>query len=93
MDSKQLDRIESKLDALDKRQDKMDVHMAVYNEQLKIHVAGVIEARAEIKKNQDRIAKSESKIYAAEGALKFIGLLATLGGLVLAVVEIVKHVR
>lgn len=93
MDSKQLDRMEAKLDALDKRQDKMDVHMAVYNEQLKIHVAGVIEARGEIKKNQERLAKAENKISSAEGALKFIGLLATIGGLVLAVVEIVKHVR
>jgi chromosome segregation ATPase len=47
--SSQLNRIEEKIDKLDGRLDAVEVNMAVYNEQLKIHIEGVQLARAEIR--------------------------------------------
>lgn len=75
-DSKHLDRIESKLDTLDKRLDKMDVHMAVYNEQLKIHIAGVNDARTDIRRIDRDIEPIKSHVARMEGALKLVGIIA-----------------
>lgn len=38
MHSDHLNRIEGKIDKIDDRMDRVEVHMAVYNEQLKTHI-------------------------------------------------------
>jgi hypothetical protein len=97
MDPKQLDRIEAKLDTLDKRQDKMDVHLAVYNEQLKIHIIGVQDNRAEIKRVDSDVAKVDKRLSThigkVEGALKLIGLIATIAGIAAGIVKVLEFLK
>lgn len=90
---KRLERIESKVDKVDSRLDKHDIHLAVYNEQLKIHITGVQDARKENEKSNERITKVENKVSMAEGALKFIGLFAVVVGLVVGVIEVIQFLK
>lgn len=89
-DIRQLDRIEAKVDKLDERQDKMDTHMAVYNEQLKIHIAGVIDARA-------RLEKLETTKTRIEGAAKVLGIIvgaiAGAVGLIAGLIAVIDFVQ
>jgi chromosome segregation ATPase len=77
----QLDRIEAKVDKLDDRLDKNDIHLAMYNEQLKMHIK-----RTELaEKAIDVIMAHINKV---NGALK---LLAS-AGIILALVKLYQTV-
>ncbi len=43
-----IDKVDVKIDKVDERQDSTDKHLAVYNEQLKVHISGVKDMRAEL---------------------------------------------
>lgn len=59
------DRVLDKIDVLDSRLDKVETHLAIYNEQLKVHIKGVQEMHKEnklLKENIDNnyaLAQSE----------------------------------
>lgn len=89
---KQLNRLEDKLDSLDKRLDNVDIKLAVYNEQLIIHIAGVQEAREEIKRVDDDLKPIKKHVAMVEGALKLIGLGATLASLVAGAFSIIHYI-
>lgn len=52
-----LDNFDNKLDKIDEKVDLITTHLAVYNEQLKLHIAGVEEARKENKLLREFIDK------------------------------------
>ena len=65
-----MDRIEEKLDKIDGRIDNIDKHLAVYNAQLKFHIKRTDMLEQEIKPLKAGLIK-------AQGAMMFIGVLAT----------------
>ena len=75
----QLNRIESKVDKLDNRADKVDVHLAVYNEQLKDHIR-----RTELLENEVHPIKDHvSKVH---GALKLVASI----GIITAIIKLLQ---
>lgn len=88
----QLNRIEAKVDGLDNRQDKIDVHMAVYNEQLKVHIKGVQTAYQRLDAQEARIAPMETKWAKIEGAFKLLGVFGAFIGITVGIVEIINFV-
>ena len=65
-----MDRIEEKLDKIDRRIDNIDKHLAVYNTQLKFHIK-----RTEML--EEEIKHLKSGLIKAQGAMMFVGVLAT----------------
>ena len=65
-----MDRIEEKLDKIDSRIDNIDKHLAVYNAQLKFHIKRTDMLEQEIKPLKAGLIK-------AQGAMMFVGVLAT----------------
>ena len=65
-----MNKIEEKLDRIDRRIDSIDKHLAVYNTQLKFHIKRTDMLEQEIKPLKAGLIK-------AQGAMMFIGVLAT----------------
>ena len=65
-----MDRIEEKLDKIDGRIDNIDKHLAVYNSELKFHIKRTDMLEQELKPIKSSLVK-------AQGALCFIGIMAT----------------
>ena len=68
---KDLDKIENKLEKIDERIDSIDKHLAVYNSQLRFHIKRTDMLEEELK-------PLKSSLIKAQGAIMFIGLLATI---------------
>ena len=69
---KDLDKIENKLEKIDERIDSIDKHLAVYNSQLRFHIKRTDMLEEELK-------PLKSSLIKAQGAIMFIGVLATVG--------------
>ena len=67
---KELDKIDRKLEKIDERIDSIDKHLAVYNSQLRFHIKRPDMLEEELK-------PLKSSLIKAQGAIMFIGLLAT----------------
>ena len=67
---RELEKIENKLEKIDERIDSIDKHLAVYNSQLRFHIKRTDMLEEEIK-------PLKSSLIKAQGAIMFIGLLAT----------------
>ena len=65
-----MNKIEEKLDNIDRRIDYIDKHLAVYNTQLKFHIKRTDMLEEEIKPLKAGVIK-------AQGAMMFVGVLAT----------------
>ena len=65
-----MNKIEEKLDRIDRRIDSIDKHLAVYNTQLKFHIKRTDMFEEEVKPLKSGLIK-------AQGAMMFIGVLAT----------------
>ena len=65
-----MNKIEEKLDRIDRRIDSLDKHLAVYNTQLKFHIKRTDMLEEEVKPLKSGLIK-------AQGAMMFIGVLAT----------------
>ena len=65
-----MNKIEEKLDRIDRRIDSIDKHLAVYNTQLKFHIKRTDMLEEEVKPLKSGLIK-------AQGAMMFIGVLAT----------------
>ena len=74
---KDLDKIENKLEKIDERIDSIDKHLAVYNSQLRFHIKRTDMLEEELK-------PLKSSLIKAQGAIMFIGLLATIISVVVA---------
>ena len=70
MNGVHMDKIEEKLDRIDRRIDSIDKHLAVYNTQLKFHIKRTDMLEEEIKPLKSGLIK-------AQGAVMFVGALAT----------------
>ena len=66
----EIEKINQKLDKIDQRIDNIDKHLAVYNAELKFHVKRTDMLEEEIK-------PIKSSLIKAQGALCFIGIIAT----------------
>lgn len=91
MDEK-FQRLENKVDKISENVSSMDKNLAIYNEQLKIHIEGTEQNRESIKFLQTKI-EAEFKpvnkhINMVEGALKFIGAVAVLVGVVVSILKL-----
>ena len=77
----ELDKIDRKLEKIDERIDNIDKHLAVYNSQLRFHI-----------KRTDTLEKNIEPLRAhlikTQGVLTFIGVLATIISVVVAVINI-----
>ena len=67
---REIENINQKLDKIDQRIDSIDKHLAVYNAELKFHVKRTDMLEEEIK-------PIKSSLIKAQGALCFIGIIAT----------------
>ena len=67
---KEIEKINQKLDKIDQRIDNIDKHLAVYNSELKFHIKRTDMLEQELKPIKSSLVK-------AQGALCFIGILAT----------------
>ena len=90
MDEK-FQRLENKVDKIAETVSSMDKNLAVYNEQLKIHIEGTVQNRDSIKFLQTKI-ETEFKpvnkhINMVEGALKFIGVVSLIVGLIATILK------
>ena len=78
---KDLDKIDRKLEKIDERIDNIDKHLAVYNSQLRFHI-----------KRTDMLEKSMEPLKVhlnkTHGILTFIGVIATVITVVVAVINI-----
>jgi hypothetical protein len=73
-----LNKIDEKVERLDSRQDSMDKSMAVYNEQLRIHIAGVKEAREQFASHvKEEFAPVKKHVDMMNFTFKAIGFLFT----------------
>jgi hypothetical protein len=79
MDDKRLERIEVKLDEFGEQLNVIDKHLAVYNEQLKVHIKGTEDNRKDIKSIQKHV-------YAVQGIAKVLGAL----GVIAAIIEAIR---
>ena len=68
---KELEKIDRKLEKIDERIDNIDKHLAVYNSQLRFHIKRTDMLEEELK-------PLKSSLIKAQGAIMFIGLLATI---------------
>lgn len=74
-------RVLNKLDKVENRLDKIDVHLAVYNEQLKVHILGTIDNRADI-------VELKKSYYMVKGVLICLSGIVTVVGFLVAVKEL-----
>ena len=78
---KDLDKIDRKLEKIDERIDNIDKHLAVYNSQLRFHI-----------KRTDMLEKSMEPLKVhlnkTHGILPFIGVIATVITVAVAVINI-----
>ena len=70
MNGAYMKRIEEKLDKIDERIDNIDKHLAVYNSELKFHIK-----RTDLLEQE--LQPIKSSLVKAQGALCFIGIMAT----------------
>lgn len=70
MSKEQLDKIENKVERIDEKVDSMDKHLAVYNEQLKVHIKSS-------EANGQRLVYVEKHVQKTELVFKILGAVAT----------------
>lgn len=84
MDDK-FQRLEDKLDKVNDRLNDIDKNVAVYNEQLKIHIEGTVQNREQLhlfrQKFDSDFAPVKKHIAMVEGVLKFLGVISLLAGI------------
>lgn len=66
---------ESKIDKIQEDVSEIKTHLAVYNEQLKIHIKGVTIL-------EQKMVPIETHVAMVNGVLKFIGLVGVLAGII-----------
>lgn len=81
-----VDRIEDKVDLIDSRLDSIDKTLIINTQSLQQHMK-----RSDALENI--VLPMKAKWDMVEGALKFIGIVATIGGLAAALVEIIQFFR
>ena len=81
MNGAYMKRIEEKLDKIDERIDNIDKHLAVYNSELKFHIKRTDLLEQELKPIKSSLVK-------AQGALCFIGILATVVSVAVAFIGV-----
>ena len=77
-----MDPIDKKLDKISDSVHKIEIHMAEYNQQLKIHIKGV-------QLLEQRVSPIEKHVIMVQGAMKFVGFLAA----AFTIIEIVLALR
>ena len=86
-----LDKLESVHERMDERIDNIDKSLAVYNEQLKVHIEGTVQNRKQIaaldQKILDKVTPIEDHVKSVNAILKFAGGIA----LLLAAFESIKN--
>ena len=78
---KEIEKINQKLDKIDQRIDNIDKHLAVYNSELKFHIKRTDMLEQELKPIKSSLVK-------AQGALCFIGILATVVSVAVAFIGV-----
>jgi len=78
-------RIEDKLENIDGRLDKIDIHLAVYNEQLKEHIrrTNILETKVE---------PIERHVIALQGLAKALGLASVALGVALSLLKLLGKI-
>ena len=74
------ERIHGKLDKFDERLDNIDTHLAVYNEQLKVHIK-----RTEML--EEDVAPIKDHVNQVKGAIKLITIGCAIAGAVIAIMS------
>lgn len=84
MDDK-FQRLDDKLDKVNERLSDIDKNVAVYNEQLKLHIEGTVQNREQLSllrlKFDSDLAPVKKHIAMVEGVLKFLGIISLLAGI------------
>lgn len=79
-------RLDDKLDKVTDRLSDIDKNVAVYNEQLKLHIEGTVQNREQLhlfrQKLESDLAPVKKHIAMIEGVLKFLGVISLLAGIV-----------
>ena len=78
---KELDKLDEKLEKIDKRIDSIDKHLAVYNSQLRFHIKRTDMLERDIEPLKIHLNKTH-------GILTFIGVIATVITVVVAIINI-----
>lgn len=82
----QFKRLEDKLDKVSDRLSDIDKNVAVYNQQLILHIEGTIQNREQLdlfrKKMEADLAPVKKHIAMLEGILKFLGIVSLVAGIV-----------
>jgi len=92
-------RLEEKIDKLSEKQDlqnekimSIDKNLAVYNEQLKIHIEGTVQNREQIKLLKEsfntELDPVKKHINHVEGVLKFLGIVSLVLGITTAIYKL-----
>jgi len=95
--SEKLDKLEQKLDEkLDKIHEKLssiDVTLVKQNKDLEYHILRTTLAEEHLKILESEIKPIQKHVTQISGVLKFFGLLAVLGGIAKAVIEVAEFFR
>jgi hypothetical protein len=83
---KHIERLEGKVDKLDERLDSIDKTLAAQHVSLDIHIKRSDALEALVQPIQKHVSM-------VEGALKLVGVVATIAGLIVAGLEIVKFFK
>jgi len=78
---KELDKLDEKLEKIDERIDSIDKHLAVYNSQLRFHIKRTDMLERDIEPLKIHLNKTH-------GILTFIGVIATVITVVVAIINI-----
>lgn len=93
MDKTDYIRLEQKIDAIAKAQNETNVHMAVYNEQLKIHIEGVVQTRTLISKLDEKVEPVVSFYNLTVTVFKIIKWVAGITGIGTAVNYLLSYLK
>jgi hypothetical protein len=75
-----LDRLHGKIDKIDDKLDKVGIHLAVYNEQLKIHIKRTELLELDVYPIKNHVAQ-------VSGVLKFLGVISMIVAIAVAIRE------
>lgn len=81
-----IDKLSDKFESTNERLGNIDKTVAVYNEQLKIHIEGTVQNRESLKifqsKMESEIKPIASHVIMMNGALKLLGVLSLIAGFI-----------
>lgn len=87
-----LDKLFEKLDKSNDRLSEIDKTVAVYNEQLKLHIEGTVQNREALRLSQESIAQELSPIkkhvHMVEGGFKLLGICSLVIAIMSGIVKI-----